>query len=201
MTDGKDERITRRVFMLKVAAGIVGLAGVGFTAVPFVKSMEPSKDILAAGRMTVDISGLKRGGLMTVIWRKQPVFILRRTAGMIKATEQTDPASLLDPAAPAQRSVTPELFVSMGICTHLGCLPAFKERLEGFGQPGFYCPCHGGKYDTLGRRLAGPPPENLHLVPYRLKSPGKLDIGTSEFSGYGADVRVISKLPRIGADG
>ncbi|MDP2689214.1 MAG: ubiquinol-cytochrome c reductase iron-sulfur subunit [Deltaproteobacteria bacterium] len=199
MDDESEARITRRALILKAAAGVVGLAGMGFAAVPFVRSMEPSKDILAAGRITVDISGLKSGGFRTVIWRKQPVFILRRTPEMIKATGQMDPGTLADPASPEQRAANPELFVAIGTCTHLGCVPHFVANVEGFNQQGFYCPCHGGKYDSLGRRLAGPPPENLHLVPYRQKG-NDLDIGTTEFIGYGAGVRVISGLPGAGAE-
>lgn len=148
--------------------------------------------------MTVDISKLKPGDFKRALWRKQPVFILRRTPEMIKMTTETDPSTLEDPAKPQDRYIKPDLYVSLGICTHLGCTPLFRaDGLPGLKQPGFYCPCHGGEYDTLGRRLAGPPPENLHLLPYRIMDNGTLEIGTETFSGFSADIRKIEKLPKV----
>jgi ubiquinol-cytochrome c reductase iron-sulfur subunit len=195
--DMKNKEISRRTFLTTVTVAL-GAVGAGFAAVPFIEAMSPTKDILASGRLEVDISSLKDGELKTVIWRKQPVFILRRTPQMIEAAAGVDPSALADPASPADRVFRPDLFVCIGICTHLGCIPKFiPDRVPDTDQPGFYCPCHGGKYDTLGRRLAGPPPENLHLVPYKFETENRLLIGTEKFSGYGADVRKIDNLPKV----
>lgn len=195
--DMKNKEISRRTFLTTVTVAL-GAIGAGFAALPFIEAMSPTKDILASGRLEVDISSLKDGELKTVIWRKQPVFILRRTPQMIEAAAGVDPSALADPASPADRVFRPDLFVCIGICTHLGCIPKFMpDRVPDTDQPGFYCPCHGGKYDTLGRRLGGPPPENLHLVPYKFETENKLLIGTEKFPGYGADVRKIDNLPKV----
>lgn len=197
---GDKGEITRRGFLTAVAAvsAAVGAVGAAFSAVPFIRAMSPTKDLLAAGVMEVDIADLREGELKTVIWRKQPVFILRRTAAMIRSAEGVDPEQLADPATVDERAEKPDLFVSIGICTHLGCIPKFMaDRLPDMDIPGFYCPCHGGKYDTLGRRLAGPPPENLHLVPYEVVKDTKLVIGTETFAGYGNNVRKIGELPKV----
>lgn len=196
MADELKEIVSRRKF-LTGAAAIIGAIGAAFAAVPFIRAMSPTKDILAAGVQEVDISGLQPGQLRTVIWRKQPVFILRRTPQMIEEARQVNTAELADPAAPEERAVSPELFVSLGICTHLGCIPKFMERMPESGFSGFYCPCHGGKYDNLGRRLGGPPPENLHLVPYKLTGENRLVIGTTTFGGYADNVRKVQALPPV----
>lgn len=198
MTDELKEIVTRRKF-LTGAAAILGAIGAAFAAVPFIRAMSPTKDILAAGVQEVDISGLQPGQLKTVIWRKQPVFILKRTPQMIEEARQVNTSELADAAAPEERAVQPELFVSLGICTHLGCIPKFMEKVPETGVSGFYCPCHGGKYDNLGRRLGGPPPENLHLVPYKLADQGRLIIGTTTFGGYGDNVRKVQALPPVEA--
>jgi ubiquinol-cytochrome c reductase iron-sulfur subunit len=118
---------------------------------------------------------------------------------MIEEAASIKTSSLSDPAEPEERTMEPGLFVSLGICTHLGCIPKFMEKMDETGASGFYCPCHGGKYDSLGRRLGGPPPENLHLVPYRLAGGNRLIIGTEKFSGYGENVRKIQALPPVEA--
>jgi len=193
----REKEMSRRTF-LTTATVALGALGAGFAALPFIEAMSPTKDILASGRLEVDISSLKDGELKTVIWRKQPVFILRRTPQMIEAAAGIDPSGLVDPASPADRVFRPDLLVCIGICTHLGCIPKFMpDHVPDMDQPGFYCPCHGGKYDTLGRRLAGPPPENLHLVPYKLETENSLLIGTEKFPGFGADVRKIEDLPKV----
>ncbi|MCC6501809.1 MAG: ubiquinol-cytochrome c reductase iron-sulfur subunit [Deltaproteobacteria bacterium] len=198
MSDEQDNTLTRRNF-LTGAAALMAATGAAFSAYPFIRAMSPTKDLLAAGVQEFDISTLKLGELKTVIWRKQPVFILKRTPQMIEEAAEVKTSDLVDPAAPEERAANPELFVSLGICTHLGCIPKFVEKMPESGTSGFYCPCHGGKYDNLGRRLGGPPPENLHLVPYRLAGKDRLIIGTAEFGGYGENVRKIKDLPPVEA--
>jgi len=196
MDYGDDNTVTRRNF-LTGAAALIAATGAAFAAVPFIRAMSPTKDLLASGVQEFDISGIKPGELMTVIWRKQPVFILKRTPQMIEEAAQVKTSALSDPAEPEERATEPGLFVSLGICTHLGCIPKFMEKMIETGASGFYCPCHGGKYDNLGRRLGGPPPENLHLVPYRLVEENRLIIGTEKFSGYGENARKIKELPPV----
>lgn len=186
---------TRRDFLTWTAAA-AGAVGLGLSAIPFIRAMSPAKDIIAAGVMEVDISGMKEGEFRVLLWRKQPVFILKRTPEMIDKTARTDAGSLRDPATAAERVKRPDLLVCIGICTHLGCIPGWQpEKIPGFDQPGFYCPCHGGKFDTLGRRLDGPPPENLHLLPYAFAGESRLKIGTASFSGYADNIRKIRELP------
>lgn len=194
----KEKGVSRRNF-LTATTSAVGAVGVGAAAVPFIKFMSPSKDIIAAGVKDVDISGMKEGEFRIIMWRKQPIFILRRTKRMIETAAKIDPATLKDPARPEERVKRPDLLVCIGICTHLGCIPHFQpEKIApGFDLPGFYCPCHGGKYDTLGRRLDGPPPENLHLVPYAFINDNKLRIGTQTFAGFPENIRKIQDLPKV----
>lgn len=198
MADEEKTALSRRNF-LAGAAVVMGAAGAAFAAVPFIRAMSPTKDLLAAGVQEVDISDIRPGELRTVIWRKQPVFILKRTERMIDEAGAVNVAGLADPAAPEERATDPTLFVSLGICTHLGCIPKFMERLPDSDASGFYCPCHGGKYDNLGRRLAGPPPENLRLVPYRLADKSRLVIGTPESAGYADNIRKVQELPPVEA--
>ena len=196
MNEGDDGAVNRRDFLTLTTAA-VGACGLGFAAVPFIRAMSPTKDVIAAGVMEVDLSGLKEGEFRAVMWRKQPVFILRRTPEMIDKAARIHAADLRDPVTPSERVARPDWLVCIGICTHLGCIPIWEpQTIPGFDQPGFYCPCHGGAYDTLGRRLAGPPPENLHLVPYAFEGDNKLRIGTVQFSGYGENIRNIKELPK-----
>lgn len=189
--------IKRRDF-LTIATAAVGLCGIGLSAIPFIKAMGPTKDIIESGLMVVDITGIKEGEFRVIIWRQQPVFILKRTREMIEKTSGISVGSLSDPATPEDRVIRPDFLVCIGICTHLGCIPGWQpDKIPGIDQPGFYCPCHGGKYDSLGRRLAGPPPENLHLIPYAFTGDDKLTIGTAAFAGYSENIRKIKGLPKV----
>lgn len=196
MADEAKGVINRRDF-LAISTAAVGACGIGLSALPFIRAMSPTKDIIAAGVMDTDISGMREGELRIIMWRKQPVFILKRTKEMMEADSRIVPSALRDPAGPEERVKNPEWLVCIGICTHLGCIPGWQpEKVPGLDRPGFYCPCHGGKYDTLGRRLDGPPPENLHLVPYELMEGNILRIGTKEFAGFSENVRKIKELPK-----
>ena len=155
--------------ILTVAATVMGGIGAAYVATPFVLSMDPSARAQAAGApVDIDISKLEYGQLMTVEWRGKPVWILRRSEAMIKSlTEISD--QLRDPnsdeltqqplyAKNLYRSVNPEYMVMIGICTHLGCAPTFRPELapDDLGakwKGGFFCPCHGSRYD-----LARSPP-------------------------------------------
>jgi ubiquinol-cytochrome c reductase iron-sulfur subunit len=175
------------------ATAVAGGAGLTATAVPFVASMSPSERARAIGApVSVDLQGMQPGELRTVEWRGQPVFVLRRSAEMMGRLEQHDDL-LADPlskrsdqpeyAANADRSVNPEFGVMVGICTHLGCIPTFRPTPGapdiGASWPGgFYCPCHGSKFDLAGRVFKNvPAPTNLVVPPHQLASTGRLLIG------------------------
>jgi ubiquinol-cytochrome c reductase iron-sulfur subunit len=185
---------SRRKF-LSVATAVTGGIGAVFAAVPFVASFRPSARAQALGvPIEVDIGKLEEGGLLKVEWRGQPVWILRRTQAMLDtlqaiAVELADPDSEQSDQQPeyarnAHRSIDPEFLVVVGSCTHLGCAP--MERFDvgpadlGIDWPGgFYCPCHGSKFDLSGRVYKSvPAPLNLKVPPYRYITDGRILIGS-----------------------
>ncbi|RIY42353.1 ubiquinol-cytochrome c reductase iron-sulfur subunit [Neopusillimonas maritima] len=169
------------------AAG--GIAGVA-TAVPFVGSFAPSEKARAAGApVEVNVSSIKPGEMRTVEWRGKPVWILHRTEQQVEELKNND-SQLADPnserpgftppyAQNEYRSRKPELFVAVGICTHLGCSPTPELAAEpGPGLPadwegGFFCPCHGSTFDLAGRVYKNKPaPDNLEVPPYQFSADG-----------------------------
>jgi len=180
MSDGVD---TSRRRFLTAATTVVGGVGAVFTAVPFVKSMMPSARAQAAGApVEVDISKLEPGQKINVEWRGKPVWIVKRTDEMLGFLKEMDPV-VLDPTSemPQQpeyakneyRSIKPEILVLVGICTHLGCSPTYRPEIapDDLGKDwkgGFFCPCHGSKFDLAGRVYKGvPAPKNLVVPPHR----------------------------------
>jgi ubiquinol-cytochrome c reductase iron-sulfur subunit len=182
---------TRRNLVIATSA-VGGAAAVG-AAVPFVASMFPSERARAAGApVEVDLSRIAPGEMAVVEWRGKPVWVIRRTKEMIDSLKSAE-ARLSDPASKsseqpkyaenAHRSEKPDLMVMEGVCTHLGCSPQLKNA-EAKGEMGadwaggFYCPCHGSKFDYAGRVFRGAPaPLNLKVPPYTIVSEGKLVIG------------------------
>ncbi len=180
-----------------IASSCVGAVGGAFTAVPFIRSFEPSERAKAAGAaVEADISSLKPGEKMTVEWRGKPVWIMRRTPEQVADLPSLDP-QLADPkserkpdeftpeyARNEMRSIKPEVLVVVGICTHLGCSPS--DRFQTGAQPslpddwkgGFFCPCHGSTFDLAGRVYKNKPaPDNLEVPPHMYLSDNKLLIG------------------------
>ncbi len=183
---------SRRRF-LTTAVSIVGGVGMAFAAFPFVDSMEPSARALAAGGpVDIDISKIESGQLITHVWRSRPVWVLHRTAAQL-AVLPTLNGQLRDPQSkdPQQvsycqnlsRSIKPEYFVCVGICTHLGCIPDYRPQIAppDLGpnwKGGFLCPCHGSRYDLAGRVFQDvPAPMNLPVMPYFYVSNAVLRIG------------------------
>lgn len=181
----------RRVWLTTTA--VAGGAGLTATAVPFVASMAPSERARAIGAPAgLDVQGMKDGELRIVEWRGQPVFVLRRSPEMLESLQRHDDL-LADPqssrsiqpayARNAERSSRPEYGVMIGICTHLGCIPTFRPTPGaadiGAGWPGgFYCPCHGSKFDLAGRVFKNvPAPTNLVVPPYDFVTETRLLIG------------------------
>ncbi len=182
MNDEEMERLDRnRRHFLTVATTVTGLAGVGLAAVPFLASLQPSARAQAQGApVEVPIASIEPGEMIRVLWRGKLIFVLRRTDGMIASLsgldgDLRDPASQLETQQPAYaaneyRSVRPEYLVVEGSCTHLGCAPLsdFEVRPAEDWRGGFFCPCHGSKFDLAGRVYKGvPAPSNLRVPPYR----------------------------------
>lgn len=184
---------TRRRF-LTVASCVVGGVGAIGAAVPFIASWNPSEKAKAAGAdVSIDISKLEPGQLIRVIWRSKPVWVVRRTQELLDSLPALD-GQLRDPdsaveqqpvfAQNAWRSLKPEYLVLVGICTHLGCSPqylkngAFAQYAEGVDS-GFFCPCHGSKFDMAGRVFQGvPAPSNLVVPPYYFVDDNTILIGS-----------------------
>jgi len=178
-----------------MTASIAGGAGIAATAWPFVDSLAPSERARALGApVDIEVQTVKSGELRTVEWRGKPIFILRRTPEMLASLTEHDDL-LADPlsrrseqplyATNATRSLKPDLLVLVAICTHLGCIPIFRPQSGapdiGASWPGgFYCPCHGSKFDLAGRVFKNvPAPTNLVVPPYEFASETALLIGAN----------------------
>lgn len=183
----------KRRKLLVGGAAIVGGLGTVALAAPMIASMSPSARAQAAGApVEADISKLSPGQLLTVEWRGKPVWVVNRTEEALGLLEE-DTARLRDPsseesiqpeyAANPSRAIKPEFFVVIGVCTHLGCSPTYRPEigaadLGGDWDGGFFCPCHGSKFDMAGRVYAGvPAPTNLEVPPYRFVDDGTIVVG------------------------
>jgi len=171
----KDE--TKRDF-LQLTAAAFGVVGVASFAAPLVNSMNPAQDTLALASIEVDISNIPVGQAKTVMWRGKPVFIKHRTPEQIEQARAVDLAVLPDKQSDEDRTQKPEWLVMVGICTHLGCVPAGQKESDAHGDyKGWFCPCHGSHYDTSGRIRKGPAPKNLEVPPYEFVSDTLIKIG------------------------
>jgi ubiquinol-cytochrome c reductase iron-sulfur subunit len=183
---------SRRKFLIAATAG-TGAVGAVLTAVPFVASWMPSESARAAGLPTeVDLSKLEPGQMTTVFWRKKQVYVVKRTQKMLDLLNNHDgelkdaPSEKSEQPAYAKnpvRSLKPEVLVVIGTCTHLGCLPKTRftpgdATLSADWPGGFFCPCHGSKFDLAGRVFAGSPASvNLVIPPYSFEGENKLIVG------------------------
>jgi len=198
MTEKANE--SRRNFLYLAAGGLGGVAAAA-TVIPFIGSMLPAADTLAASKTEYDVSTVAEGQLVVIQWQGKPVFVTNRTEGLLKQIDGHD-SMLKDPdskhiaAVSAEwltdenrkyRSIKPEYLVVVASCTHLGCIPGYKPsagRAEwGDSVPedwpgGWHCPCHGSLYDISARVINGSPaPDNLHLMPYKYKTDTTVVIG------------------------
>ena len=195
LVDTKKIDASKRTWL--IASGCAGAVGGVATAIPFVSTFQPSERAKAAGAaVEVDIAEIKPGEKITVEWRGKPVWIVRRTAEQLASLagidgELADPKSERKPseltpeyARNEARSIKPEFFVAVGICSHLGCSPSDKFQIG--AQPslpddwkgGFLCPCHGSTFDMAGRVFKNKPaPDNLEVPPHMYLSDSKLLIG------------------------
>jgi ubiquinol-cytochrome c reductase iron-sulfur subunit len=183
---------SRRKFLIAATAG-TGAVGAVLTAVPFVASWKPSESARAAGLPTeVDLSRIEPGQMATFFWRKKQVYVVKRTPEMLaslsshdgqlkdaKSEESTQP----EYAKNVARALKPEVLVLIGTCTHLGCLPKTRftpgdTTISSDWPGGFFCPCHGSKFDLAGRVFQGSPASvNLVVPPYSFEGDNKLVIG------------------------
>ncbi len=189
--EGVDQK-RRRV--LVTATSAVGAVGVGFIAVPFISSMNPSAKARAAGApVQADVSKLEPGALLRVKYRGQPIWVVRRTEKMLQALPTLD-SKLVDPSselatqqptycANPTRSIKPDYFVAIGICTHLGCSPTYRpefgpDDLGADWKGGWFCPCHGSKFDLAGRVYKGvPAPTNLVIPKHQYVNENTILVG------------------------
>ena len=177
----EDDLDRNRRHFLTVATAVTGAVGVAAAAVPFLSSLKPSARARALGApVEVPLSSMQPGELVRVLWRGKLVFVLRRTEDMLSRLplvkdELRDPNSEVVSQQPGYaanetRSIKPEYLVVEGSCTHLGCAPLqdFEVRPAEGWEGGFFCPCHGSKFDLAGRVFKGvPAPSNLRVPPYR----------------------------------
>ena len=193
-----DDRVDkgRRRFLTAVTSG-VGVVGGVFAATPFVLSMTPSERAKAAGApVEIDISKLEPGQMLKEIWRGNPVWVINRTPEMLNSLKTVE-SELRDPASDQSiqpefarneyRSQKPEIMVLVGICTHLGCSPVQKFAVgpdSGISDDwlgGFFCPCHGSKFDLAGRVYSNvPAPTNMVVPPYKFVNDTLILIGVEE---------------------
>jgi ubiquinol-cytochrome c reductase iron-sulfur subunit len=189
-----EEEPSRRDF-LYIATGAVGAIGVAATLVPLIDQMNPDASTLAAGGpVDVDVSKIAEGAQIVIYWRQRPIFVFHRSQQTLTTLQSSqDTSLLLDPnsSEPQQppyatnwnRSVKPEYGVLVGICTHLGCIPLFYPSASAT-QPvanwpgGYFCPCHGSKYDAAGRVFSGvPAPYNLPVPSYHFLTDTTIRVG------------------------
>lgn len=183
--------------LLVGATGAMGAVGAGFLGVPFVKSWLPSEKAKAAGAPAkVDVSKIEPGAMLTAEWRGKPVFVARRSdeslqaldllKGRLKDPENGNKAQQPEYADNAYRARRPELIVLLGVCTHLGCAPKYfaevkPEPFDSEWKGGWFCPCHGSRFDLAGRVFSGSPAaDNLIVPPYSFESDNVLVIGVDE---------------------
>jgi ubiquinol-cytochrome c reductase iron-sulfur subunit len=177
--DQGHDGVRRRDF-INIAA--VSTAGVGALALvyPLVNQMNPSADVLALASIEVDISKIQPGQAIKTIWRKQPVFIRNLTPQEVQAANAVSVGDLRDPQSLAERTRDGKAnwLITMGVCTHLGCVPLGTAPGENKGEyGGYFCPCHGSHYDTAGRIRKGPAPTNLEVPEFAFASDTVVKIG------------------------
>lgn len=164
----------KRDFITVAAYSVAGVGAV-CAVLPLIDSMNPAKDVVALASTEVDISGIKVGEEKKVMWRGKPIFIKRRTPEEIASAKKVEMSELKDPEQDSARTKPgkEDWLVTIGICTHLGCIPTMGEG----EYKGWFCPCHGSQYDTSGRIRKGPAPKNLEIPPYEFISDNKIKIG------------------------
>ena len=167
----------RRDFLYLVTGAMTAVGAIA-AVWPLIDSMNPAADVRALSATEVDLLPIELGQRITVVWRGNPVFIVRRTAEAIAEAQADDNADLPDPEPDSARVQLDEWLIVVGICTHLGCVPVGQKAADRKGRwGGWYCPCHGSHYDKSGRIREGPAPKNLVVPPYRFMESEMVRIG------------------------
>ena len=172
-TNSKD-KTTRREF-IHIATTTVGAVGAGCVALPLVTQMNPDASVKALAKVEVDVSKIKKGNEVTVMWRGKPIFIRRRTEEEVSKARKVSLKDLKDPQKDEDRvkKGKDEWLVMVGVCTHLGCVPLKQQGEYG----GWFCPCHGSHYDISGRIRKGPAPTNMEIPKYEFVNANTIKIG------------------------
>ena len=178
-TAGDGDGVRRRDFINVAAVSFAGV-GAAVAVLPLITQMNPPADVRAMASIEVDISKIATGQAIKTIWRKQPVFIRNLTPAEIQAANATPLSELRDPQSLADRTKPGKQnwLITLGVCTHLGCVPLGTGEGENRGPfGGYFCPCHGSAYDTAARIRTGPAPLNLQVPEYEFKSDTVVQIG------------------------
>ena len=174
MSDSEEKKPNRRDFIV-TATTAAGAVGVGAVVWPLVDQMNPDASVKALASTEVDVSSLKPGNTITVLWRGKPVFLKRRTPGEIQEARSVNLDDLPDPQKDEERvkEGKDEWLVMLGVCTHLGCVP-LKNKGD---YNGWFCPCHGSHYDVSGRVRKGPAPTNMEIPKFEFLDNNTIKIG------------------------
>ena len=173
------EGVRRRDFINIAAVSAAGVGGLA-TLLPLISQMAPSADVLAESSTEVDLSAIKPGQAIKAVFRKQPLFVRNLTPKEIGEANAVDIGSLRDPQSLKERTKPGKenWLITMGVCTHLGCVPLGAGEGEIKGEyGGYFCPCHGSSYDTAARIRKGPAPKNLEVPEYEFTSDTVVKIG------------------------
>ena len=173
MSENKKSKKKSRRSFIHQASGAMGVVAVSAAGWPLVDQMNPSKDVEALATIEVDISGLSEGQSKTVLWRGKPLFIKHRSQNEIDEANSVNIEELPHPENDNERAKNPKYLVLIGVCTHLGCVPASDKG----DFKGWFCPCHGSHYDTSGRIRKGPAPWNMEVPKYEFVNANTIKIG------------------------
>ena len=174
-----EDGVRRRDFLNIAAVSVAGV-GAGVAVLPLITQMNPSADVLALASTVVDLSSVTPGQAIKTLWRKQPVFVRNLTPQEISAANAVPLSDLRDPQTLAERTKEGKQnwLITLGVCTHLGCIPLGAGQGENRGPfGGYFCPCHGSAYDTAARIRQGPAPSNLAVPEYEFTSDTSIKIG------------------------
>ena len=174
-----DEGVRRRDFINIAAVSAAGVGGI-VTLLPLISQMAPSADVLAESSTELDVSAIEPGMAIKAVFRKQPLFARRLTPQEVAEAQSVSASSLRDPQTLEERTKEGHLdmLVTMGVCTHLGCVPLGAAEGEPKGEfGGYFCPCHGSHYDTAARIRKGPAPTNLEVPEYEFTSDTTILVG------------------------
>ena len=179
-TAGEEQGGVRRRDFINVAAASFAGVGAVSIALPLINQMNPSADVLAEASTEIDLAAIQPGHTIKTIFRKQPLFVRHLTPAEVASAEKVDLGELRDPQSLEQRTKAgkKQWLVTMGVCTHLGCVPLGAGEGEVKGEfGGYFCPCHGSSYDTAARIRKGPAPKNLEVPPYEFTSDTAIKVG------------------------